>query len=1369
MRIVDYAKPEEVSGSTVNNVTANWSCAVTAGVTPPSYIIDSSRTTQIACQTTDTGNLAAGANRVLTFTTTLAAVAAPVSLVNRACTGGRALEALGLVASDGPQPADSSNANDCATVSTTLVVTPVVSGEAQASVIKESSINGSAYFDPVGAAPTLAGDNNRYFWRMVVTTPAILTNLNQKTIPTLRLNDTIPGRLNAPSGAPVLGYRTPATTVTTTPNTYGSCPNLAAGTAGNSLACNFTNVPPGTTITIDLAVDRPVLSGTWTNTASLTSPNAVLTAVSPGQLSDDARIIVTPRVDMAVTTKSVQPAVPRVGEQVQFTITAQNLGRDDVGTGQFTVTDFFDMDPDDGSVGYEVVSASGANMNCSASNLGTGAISCTNTNLLASYAVRTISITARIKKPLSLPSSGAVYTNQTNTANLTLSGLCEYRTETVTIPGGVSSVCNDTNSVSNNARTATFNVLVPAIDMQQRKERVLPAGQNSFGIGDQLRYRFRVQANGPSRAEHVTMTDTLSVPTGFALTLAGGAMNINGTAADVPFSLDLTKSGSVTCSQAGVNGIVTCLMSAVPANNFMDTGREVNFELAFNMTPDVAAAAVQFSNAALVCADETQVYESSGACNPDPDVAGNNIASTNDIVFPKTDLELVTKTTETPSPASINQPVQYNLVLRNNGTSTAFKMRLQDTLPTGIEWIGLNAPLVTVDGGSAATLTAVNGFLTVSDVVPANGTENVCYVSNGVTSVNNLINRQQITCDISGEFPPGPGNTVTLRLFARAKEGVYDGSANAPYLSNRINDATVMPGKDLNGNDVSIDIVPGNNAKASSVQIQNAQLSGRTYLDLNGNNVQNGTASGEDYGFGNVVFNLRGTDLYGNLVSRSVISNDTITPVRGDYLFANLPPSDSNGYTITQTQPAADNRLPLPGTGTTSPGIPNNDVAVSSTVPVGAPNSVISGIVLAAAQTGVNFDFPEALTGILATISGVVFNDSNGNGIKDTGESGISGVLITLSNGATATTSADGSYTFSNLQPGDYSVTETDPSGYSSTTANTVSVTVPPGGSAVANFGDRLPLGSISGVVFNDSNGNGIKDTGESGISGVLITLSNGATATTSADGSYTFSNLQPGDYSVTETDPSGYSSTTANTVSVTVPPGGSAVANFGDRLPLGSISGVVFNDSNGNGIKDTGESGISGVLITLSNGATATTSADGSYTFSNLQPGDYSVTETDPSGYSSTTANTVSVTVPPGGSAVANFGDRLPLGSISGVVFNDSNGNGIKDTGESGISGVLITLSNGATATTSADGSYTFSNLQPGNYTVVETDPSGYISTSKNTVAVTVIPGGTATANFGDQSSMIVPYSIPTMSEWGMILLFAALALLSALRMRKA
>ncbi len=44
---------------------------------------------------------------------------------------------------------------------------------------------------------------------------------------------------------------------------------------------------------------------------------------------------------------------------------------------------------------------------------------------------------------------------------------------------------------------------------------------------------------------------------------------------------------------------------------------------------------------------------------------------------------------------------------------------------------------------------------------------------------------------------------------------------------------------------------------------------------------------------------------------------------------------------------------------------------------------------------------------------------------------------------------------------------------------------------------------------------------------------------------------------------------------------------------------------------------------------------------------------ETDPSGFVTTTANRVAVSVPPGGSATANFGDQQ-RGTVSGVVFND-------------------------------------------------------------------------------------------------------------------
>ena len=63
--------------------------------------------------------------------------------------------------------------------------------------------------------------------------------------------------------------------------------------------------------------------------------------------------------------------------------------------------------------------------------------------------------------------------------------------------------------------------------------------------------------------------------------------------------------------------------------------------------------------------------------------------------------------------------------------------------------------------------------------------------------------------------------------------------------------------------------------------------------------------------------------------------------------------------------------------------------------------------------------------------------------------------------------------------------------------------------------------------------------------------------------------------------------------------------------------------------------------------------------------------------------------------------------GSISGMKFNDINNNSIKDAGEPVLEGttILLTITGGSTATmtTDANGSYTFSNLEQGNYTVEE------------------------------------------------------------------
>jgi hypothetical protein len=84
------------------------------------------------------------------------------------------------------------------------------------------------------------------------------------------------------------------------------------------------------------------------------------------------------------------------------------------------------------------------------------------------------------------------------------------------------------------------------------------------------------------------------------------------------------------------------------------------------------------------------------------------------------------------------------------------------------------------------------------------------------------------------------------------------------------------------------------------------------------------------------------------------------------------------------------------------------------------------------------------------------------------------------------------------------------------------------------------------------------------------------------------------------------------------------------------------------------------------------------------------------------------SVSLPPGPPCGGMIGD---------FVWNDTNGNGLQDTGEPGIAGVSLTLKMGgalkATTTTSASGNYQFTGLCAGTYTVEVTTPFGFVPTT--------------------------------------------------------
>jgi hypothetical protein len=348
--------------------------------------------------------------------------------------------------------------------------------------------------------------------------------------------------------------------------------------------------------------------------------------------------------------------------------------------------------------------------------------------------------------------------------------------------------------------------------------------------------------------------------------------------------------------------------------------------------------------------------------------------------------------------------------------------------------------------------------------------------------------------------------------------------------------------------------------------------------------------------------------------------------------------------------------------------------------------------------------------------------------------------------------------------------------------------------------------GQIGDYVWSDNNGNGCQDSNEPGIPGVQVDLYQGtcggtlthlATTFTDSTGHYLFSNLCPGDYTVSFTSPAGYTHTVFNASTCGTAPGMPPDRNelnskcncTGVSSPCnvcvtlttanpnnlnvdcgyippctGQIGDYVWSDNNGNGCQDAGEPGIPGVQVdlyqgtcggTLTHVATTMTDSTGHYLFSGLCPGNYTVSFTSPAGYTHTVFNASTCGTAPnqppdrnelnskcnctGVSSPCNVCVTLTTanpndlnvdcgyvpcdGQIGDFVWFDANGNGCQDAGETGIANLEVDLYAGCgatgkpimTTTTDKNGHYLFTGLCVGTYTVGFNTPAGFTRTEPN------------------------------------------------------
>ncbi|PHN00730.1 hypothetical protein CRP01_40730, partial [Flavilitoribacter nigricans DSM 23189 = NBRC 102662] len=577
------------------------------------------------------------------------------------------------------------------------------------------------------------------------------------------------------------------------------------------------------------------------------------------------------------------------------------------------------------------------------------------------------------------------------------------------------------------------------------------------------------------------------------------------------------------------------------------------------------------------------------------------------------------------------------------------------------------------------------------------------------------------------------------------------------------NDALDSDANPADGSTATVTLESGDNYTDLDAGIlTGASLGDYVWEDLNGDGIQD---AGEP-GVGGVTVTLLDGD--------GATVGTTTTAVDGSYSFTDLEPGD---YSVVFSD------LPM-GYNFTDQDAGGNDALDSDA------NSADGSTATVTLESGDNYTDLDAgiLTG--ASLGDYVWEDLNGDGIQDAGEPGVGGVTVTLLDGdgatvGTTTTAADGSYSFTNLEPGDYSVVFSDLSvGYNFTDqdaggddaldsdanpvdGSTATVTLESGDNYTDLDAGILTGSSIGDYVWEDLNGDGIQDAGEPGVGGVTVTLLDGdgatvGTTTTAADGSYSFTDLEPGDYSVVFSDlPMGYNFTDqdaggddaldsdanpadGSTATVTLESGDNYTDLDAGILTVASLGDYVWEDLNGDGIQDASEPGVSGVTVTLLDGdgatvGTTTTATDGSYSFTDLEPGDYSVVFSDlPMGYNftdqdaggddaldsdanSVDGSTATVTLESGDNYTDLDAGILTGASLGDYVWEDLNGDGIQDADEPGVSGVTVTLLDGdgatvGTTTTAADGSYSFTDLEPGNYSVVFSNlPVGYNFTDQD------------------------------------------------------
>jgi len=1044
-------------------------------------------------------------------------------------------------------------------------------------------------------------------------------------------------------------------TIITTNITGGSQQNFSCSESSGFISClldggqTFAN---GDTVEVTITTARGLLDGT-TFKSSARVATSILADTNPA--NDTAvitDIIIEPVADIELQSLVITPDPTKAGTDAAYVISYRNNGPS-TATNVGVVHDFI---PPAGR-SYELRSASSSQGTCAA--LVGNQLTCS-IGMLVSGATETITLSVRPNWDVA--DDAWVLGN----------------TSTISADTPDNSMANNSKSTNLNVARAELDLLVNNVDVTDPVGWTPTPGTFPASLDNVIIYKIDVTNNGPSVATGVELVDLMTPKNGKQVTFMCDDAGQTGclTASSICNNLGAQVTGPASIT-------TTCTLPTIESTN--TSTRYLYFYA--DSEPD--ATGDTHTNIATVNSN-----------NEEDGISANDNESETTSVRVMVDVGVAITPSKTP--VEINEPFTWNVVVDNNGPGSSADTVLTNVLPAGMELTGTP--------------------------IPAQGT---CTGNAGDTS---------FTCSLG---TVDNGNNTTISVPVKITTYPTGGTTSNPVSVSTF-------GVDTDGtNDNAVGVV----------NVVRSSIAGAVFNDQN----DDGSIDSSEHGISSVTITLTGTDNSGNSVNESTTTNSD-----GEYLFENL--SSGTNYILTETHPI-----------NFSDGLDN----ASGTVVVNSRTTdVISSIVLSTDTALINYNF--------GNLGQAFWYDENGNGVKEITETvGVPNVVLTLTGVElvsgknitfTYTTGSDGTYFFNNLTAGTYTLTETQPTAWkdggeelgnaggilSNDSFSNIVLSASQSASGY-NFGEEG--GSLLGKVYRDVNDNGVAENTEAGIANVSIRLTGtdtdgklvDLTTQTNSSGEYSFTGLPASNgtgYTVTETQPTlvfdgkdtlgSLGGVLGNDQFTAIPITALSVGtgyNFGEGVNIdSSIAGIVFIDTNDNGLKESSELPLTNITLTLTGtdrlGATynqaVVTNSNGEYIFSNIVASDatgYTITETQPTDYDDSVESIAGVVIT--GTTTTDFISNIQLndnqqltdynfaevyaGRISGTVFIDEDDNGILNTGDSGISGVSLQLlgtdtfgdSVSLNTVTANDGTYSFTQVIPSNasgYQVIQTHPAGYV-----------------------------------------------------------